>query len=365
MDDTGFYAVYCLESEHPKHRGRSYIGFTVDPLRRLRQHNGFMQNGAQETSRRRPWKMLFCVHGFPAKVTALQFEWAWQHPTKARGVRDRLADLPKNAITTRDKFRVLYHLLRCSPFDKYTFGLYVFETARFNEINAAVREMYPDLPELPSSSTIEYGAFEGVRKFCVATITTAADDVDSNAPNASPVCTLCDCRLDATMILICLADCCDMQAHPHCLADAFNDPNHVVPQTTIACPICPAELEWHAVVHRSKARMRQKGVQDRARIKKELANTRRRQAKEERAFTLSQLATAAPLEQQDSDPGALFPAENRPKRKRKREVEVSEEDEEDEDGVEGAGGSGGDGDGGVANLTDEALLESVFSQFGG
>ncbi len=37
---------------------QTYVGFTVNPKRRLRQHNGEIINGAKRTSKKRPWYVL-------------------------------------------------------------------------------------------------------------------------------------------------------------------------------------------------------------------------------------------------------------------------------------------------------------------
>lgn len=49
-----------------------YIRFTVNPQRRIKQHNGEKSCGAWRTKRGRPWEMVLCIYGFPSNVSALQ-----------------------------------------------------------------------------------------------------------------------------------------------------------------------------------------------------------------------------------------------------------------------------------------------------
>ncbi|CAO3566418.1 unnamed protein product [Mortierella alpina] len=79
-----FYCCYLLASTVPRYKTHAYVGSTPDPIKRLRQHNGDLTQGAKKTSKKRPWKMVLLVHGFPTKLAALQFEWAWQHPERSR-----------------------------------------------------------------------------------------------------------------------------------------------------------------------------------------------------------------------------------------------------------------------------------------
>ncbi|KAF2362560.1 Structure-specific endonuclease subunit Slx1 [Trinorchestia longiramus] len=103
----GFYGVYLLVSENPRFAGRTYIGFTVDPQRRLRQHNrGSHAGGAWRTSSKGPWNVkLKERHPDTFKK---QVEWAWQHPEFSR----RLRQVPRKK-TSESRLQYSVRLLGC------------------------------------------------------------------------------------------------------------------------------------------------------------------------------------------------------------------------------------------------------------
>jgi predicted GIY-YIG superfamily endonuclease len=55
-----------------------YVGFTNDPLKRLRKHNGIVGGGAKKTKFRRPHQLMMYLTASPKwfdKPTALRMEW--------------------------------------------------------------------------------------------------------------------------------------------------------------------------------------------------------------------------------------------------------------------------------------------------
>ncbi|CAN7975010.1 unnamed protein product, partial [Ixodes persulcatus] len=118
MEVQQFYGCYLLYCTNPKYKGHTYIGFTVDPNRRVKQHNkGLKAGGAWRTSTKGQWDMPLIIHGFPNEISALRFEWAWQHPDKSR----RLGHVEKkNRKESRFEFafRVVSHMLRVGPWTR-------------------------------------------------------------------------------------------------------------------------------------------------------------------------------------------------------------------------------------------------------
>jgi predicted GIY-YIG superfamily endonuclease len=69
------YNCYLLLSYNKKAKRKVYCGYTIDVIRRLRQHNGLILGGAKRTRKGRPWNLICYVTGFPDSRTALQFEY--------------------------------------------------------------------------------------------------------------------------------------------------------------------------------------------------------------------------------------------------------------------------------------------------
>lgn len=126
------FHCYLLRSLDPKHPLKTYVGYTTDPIRRLRQHNGELKyGGAKRTARNgRPWEYAAIIDGFQDKVAAMKFEWAWQHTHRSKVFREAVGDdaLAKRMKRRRgvkarlDELRVL--LGECDPFNSYPLEVY-------------------------------------------------------------------------------------------------------------------------------------------------------------------------------------------------------------------------------------------------
>lgn len=89
--------------------GQTYIGATIDPDRRLRQHNGELRGGARATAARvgqgQRWERFCYVEGFSSKREALQFEWRWKYVSRMRKEWAKLEPIER-------RMGALYEILR-------------------------------------------------------------------------------------------------------------------------------------------------------------------------------------------------------------------------------------------------------------
>ncbi|KAK9467829.1 hypothetical protein V1512DRAFT_274958 [Lipomyces arxii] len=142
-----FYCCYLLRST--KKVTSLYIGSTPLPLRRLRQHNGELLQGAWRTGRanRRPWEMICIVSGFPSRISALQFEHAWQHPNRTRHIQDRITKRSKG-LSLDSNLGNLRRLLTSPTLHRWPLIFHIFDPdvlARWNLNKYKGEELAPHL----------------------------------------------------------------------------------------------------------------------------------------------------------------------------------------------------------------------------
>lgn len=124
------YLLRSLDSDHPL---KTYIGYTTNPSRRLRQHNGELIRGARRTMSGRPWTYVAIISGFLDKVSAMQFEWAWQHVDRSRVFREavgsdkdaRKMKRRRGVIARLSDLRIL--LNECAPFNTLPLELFYLD----------------------------------------------------------------------------------------------------------------------------------------------------------------------------------------------------------------------------------------------
>ena len=288
-----FYCVYLLRSK-PSPLTSLYIGSTPNPSRRLRQHNGGTSGGAKRTqrSKQRPWKICLIVTGFPSKIAALQFEWAWQHPWRTRHI-DR-SELPQDKLNkdySRKRLRECVHylhmLLEHNTFRRWPLHLRFFSfdahqewqnylTQRPASLNVTTKlvsndaafltkskvprkaqkqspsskEHIPESEVQPSIEAIDatYRPYKALIEKSTAVSAKATD------------CYICKITLnhDTDHILACSCDC-SMASHLMCLSSLFLKEERAL-NTLIPilgkCPSCGETLTWSELVKDLSLRMR-------------------------------------------------------------------------------------------------------------
>jgi structure-specific endonuclease subunit SLX1 len=296
--EGSFFGCYLVGSRNPAMKGRSYVGFTVNPARRIRQHNGVLASGARYTRRLRPCEMILVVHGFPSKVQALQFEWAWQKPRLSRAVRETAARLgvSDRSSSLPNKVRLVCAMLHVSPWRHLPLTVH-FLSAEYRDFARDKCEPPPehipvvlgDMEDLRRAAAFDERDDDDERDDADDDATTDDDDASGAEPSRSVSrsaaprarCAVCGDGLadrhparDGTGVpngvptgvprrgrVGCPG--CGARAHPTCLASSFFradadaadaaegkipvPPRRLIPPRG-TCPSCDRELSWGAAV---------------------------------------------------------------------------------------------------------------------
>ncbi|XP_028160454.1 structure-specific endonuclease subunit SLX1 homolog [Ostrinia furnacalis] len=232
-----FFGVYLLYNINPKYKGRTYIGYTRDPNRRILQHNrGTWAGGAHRTSNRGPWKMVIIVHGFPNNISALRFEWAWQNPTKTIRLQHlNLKKIPRKETEYQFKLRVLSEMLRVGPWCRLPLIIRWLENEYFEE--------FPADRTPPSHMVVRHGPVKSRN---------LKKSKESTEEHTTDECLLCSNYITNSQTkLTCLNSSCELIAHITCLAKLFLTPGEFIPIEG-NCPFCDTKLKWGDLIRKMK-----------------------------------------------------------------------------------------------------------------
>ncbi|XP_017604902.1 uncharacterized protein LOC108451760 [Gossypium arboreum] len=85
--------------------------------------------------------MVVCIYGFPTNESALQFEWAWQHPQEPAAVRQAAATF-KSFSDVTNKIKLAYMMLALPAWRSLNITVNYFSTKYTNHSAS-----FPSLPE--------------------------------------------------------------------------------------------------------------------------------------------------------------------------------------------------------------------------
>ncbi|KAJ3231420.1 Structure-specific endonuclease subunit SLX1 [Chytriomyces hyalinus] len=236
--------------------------------------------------------MVVVVHGFPNKIAALQFEWAWQKPHQSRHFQSYAPNTYSNSSKHQQlasKLNVLADMVHLDQWTRWPLAVHITDQQ--------VWDIFNRLPKLPSHFCLSFGEVgkepcrRGLDKGLVVLFGAGYLELKYESVNHSSECSLCADYVDPNVCvflfescqspseinplrvltkwapkklpttdlkhiptyLICSTPGCAMVSHVECLATHFLRPEttrgkpNLLPVTG-KCPACSENLVWGELV---------------------------------------------------------------------------------------------------------------------
>ena len=144
---------YILRNHHDPDVNRTYNGYTVNPKRRIRQHNQEIKGGAKYTKSwgEKSWEICVLIKGFPDHHNATQCEWKIKRPARKR-VRPQKYNSPEGRVIGLNEVLQLDRWTGSSTINNKDFSLKIWVLDEYAHLLTNV----PDNIEVISVPVIDF-----------------------------------------------------------------------------------------------------------------------------------------------------------------------------------------------------------------